>query len=201
MAPPRVESPVLRIRGRRPRRVDPPTSSPLPPRGGVSPSFPLPLGEGQGEGVLAVSERERALVGPELRAFVAGLRDQATRRAYGAVLESIEAGAVEGESLDRLGAFLELALTTGRARHRLGPHGEDALRRLYERTARGAAARASAAAVGEALAPLVGGTLRGLSVDVVRPGTYRFVLETDQYRVQLGFAPAGVTVDNVELSL
>jgi len=163
---------------------------------------PLPLGEGQGEGSsLQLSERDRALIAPELKAFVAGLRDEAARAAYTAVLTSLESGSVDGEPLERLGAFLELALTTGRARHRLGPSGEEALRRLYERTPRGAAAKESASQVSEALAPLVGGTLRGLNVDVVRPGTYRLVLETDQYRLQLGFAPAGVTVDSVELKL
>jgi hypothetical protein len=150
---------------------------------------------------VAVQERERALVGPELKAFVGGLRDENARAAYDAVLTSLEAGSVDGEPLERLGAFLELSLTTGRARNRLGPSGEEALRRLYERTPRGAAAKASAAQVSDALAPLVGGVLRGLNVDVVRPGAYRLVLETDQYRLQLGFAPAGVTVDSVELKL
>lgn len=148
-----------------------------------------------------VNDRERALVGPELKAFVAGLRDEQAKATYADVLTALDSGTVEGEPLDRFAAFLELALTTGRARHRLGPQGEESLRRLYERTPRGAAGKASAAAVTEALAPLVGGTLRGLSLDVVRPGTYRLVLETDQYRVQIGLAPAGAVVENVEVAL
>jgi hypothetical protein len=152
-------------------------------------------------GPLTVSDRERTLVAPELKAFVAGLREESAKAAYTAVLAALEAGAVEGEALERLGAFLELALTTGRARHRLGPQGEESLRRFYERTPRGAAGKASAAAVTEALAPLVGGTLRGLNLDLIRPGTYRLVMETDQYRVQIGLAPAGAVVESVEVNL
>lgn len=156
----------------------------------TAPAAPLPVGA-----------REQALIGPEIAAFLAGVRDAATRADYAALADAVAAGAVEGPALARLEAFLELLLTTGRVRQRQGLHNEDILRRLYERTPRGAAQAASAAEVTRALASLVGQSLADLQLSQVRPGTYRLVLETDRYRVSIGLAPAGAHVESVELTL
>ncbi len=150
---------------------------------------------------IEISDRDRASLGPELHDFVANLPDTPVAAQYRALVTAFDSGRVEGELLDRFGAFLELGLSTGRFRARMGLNGEDVIRRLFARTPRGRALNASAEEVTEALQRLVGQSIRELSVSVVRPGTYRLVLESDQYRVSLGLAPAGAHVESVEVSL
>jgi hypothetical protein len=149
---------------------------------------------------LSLNPRERALIAPELAAFAGALTSTA-RQGYVALLEAVERGSVAGASLEQLGAFLELGLSTGRFRTRLGAHAEEAIRRLFERTPRGAALAASAAEVTKALERLAGQTLTDLRLSLVRPGTYRLLLETEHYRISLGLAPAGAHVESVELQL
>jgi hypothetical protein len=148
-----------------------------------------------------VNARERAAVGPELQAFCKALGSEQARDEYSAVLDALDKGSVEGEQLIRLESFLELCLTTGRVRQRQGLHAEDAIRRLFAKTPRGAALEASAGEVTKALASLKGQTIDEISLALVRPGTYRMVLETDQYRISLGMAPAGALVESVEVTL
>jgi hypothetical protein len=150
---------------------------------------------------LPIGSRDQALLVPELKALVAGLTDPAAREGYAELLKAVELGHVHDGTLERLGAFLELSLSTGRARSQLGPHAEESLRRLYERTPRGAAQAGSASEVTKALEGLVGQTLRDLKLTLVRPGTYRLYLETDGYRVDVGLAPAGAHVQSVEVML
>jgi len=150
---------------------------------------------------LSLSSRDRALIAPELSAFASALARSSARQGYQALLEALDRGSVEGEPLELLGSFLELGLSTGRFRARLGPHAEEAIRRVFERTPRGAALATSAAEVTKALERLTGQTLTDLRVSLVRPGTYRLLLETDQYRISLGLAPAGAHVESVELQL
>jgi hypothetical protein len=151
--------------------------------------------------VVAVNARERAAVGPELQAFVKALGGEQARGEYQQLLDSLDRGSVEGQDLTRLESFLELCLTTGRVRQRQGLHAEDAFRRLFAKTPRGAALEASAGEVTRALADLKGQTIEEISLSLVRPGTYRLVLETDQYRISLGMAPAGAHVESVEVTL
>lgn len=151
--------------------------------------------------VVRLQPREIALVGPELDAFIGGLRDDAVRDDYRAVAEAVAAGEVRGAPLERLQAFLELALTTGRVRQRLGLHAEDTIRRVYERTPRGVAQVTSADDVTRALASLIGQPLQDLRLSIVRTGTYRLIVETDQFRVSVGLAPAGAHVESVEATL
>jgi hypothetical protein len=150
---------------------------------------------------LSLSARDRAQIAPELSAFTSALARSPARQSYAALLEAVDRGAVEGPQLELLGSFLELGLSTGRFRARLGPHAEEAIRRIFERTPRGAALASSAAEVTRALERLTGQTLTDLRVTLVRPGTYRLLLETDQYRISLGLAPAGAHVESVELQL
>src|SRR5262249_29385421 len=156
----------------------------------------LPEGEG-----ITVTPRQRALVGPELKAFVASMQAGDTRQGYLDLLTALDAGEVSGADLARLETFLEIALQSGRVRERQGLHGEDEVRRLFTKTPRGAAQAASADEVSKALSGLVGQTIRELRLTTTRPGTYRIVLETDSTRVSLGLAPAGAHVESVEINL
>jgi len=150
---------------------------------------------------LSLSARDRAQIAPELSAFASALARSSARQGYAALVEAVDRGSVEGEPLELLGSFLELGLSTGRFRARLGPHAEEAIRRIFERTPRGAALAGSAAEVTKALGRLTGQTLSDLQLSLVRPGTYRLLIETDRYRISLGLAPAGAHVESVELQL
>lgn len=180
-------------RRRRPVRVV--AAEPVPPRRRA------PRRAAAAEGVLTVSARDRAIVGPELAALVAGIRDSGARAEYEALLSALDAGQVSGPALEKLGAFLELGLTTGRFKGRLGQHGEDSFRRIFEKTPRGAALASSADEVTKALQGLVGTKLESLRLSLVRPGSYRLVLESDALRVSIGLAPGGATVESLELQL
>lgn len=152
-------------------------------------------------GRLVVHARERAVVGPELLAFARELKSPETRAAYEQLAACLDRGALDDDDVARLTAFLELTLTTGRLLARHGQHAEDVVRRLYERTPRGATAAASAAALTEALRPMIGQSIVDLSVAQVRPGSYRVTLETDALRVVLALAPAGARAESVEVKL
>ncbi|HEY3083655.1 MAG TPA: hypothetical protein VGM69_27485 [Chloroflexota bacterium] len=189
-----AEQPVDRHAERLPDQVEespPETAAPATAAAAVAPDASS----------LSLSSRDRALIAPELSAFASALARSSARQGYQALLEALDRGSVEGEPLELLGSFLELGLSTGRFRARLGPHAEEAIRRVFERTPRGAALATSAAEVTKALERLTGQTLTDLRVSLVRPGTYRLLLETDQYRISLGLAPAGAHVESVELQL
>jgi hypothetical protein len=147
-----------------------------------------------------VGERERVLLVPELAAFVAGLSGS-VRADYEVVLAAVEAGDVTGPALGKLETFLELGLSTGRLRGQLGQHSEDALRRLFDRTPRGAALSASAGEVTTALRGLVGHELSEIALTSPRPGEYRLAIEAGSYRVSVALGPGGARVESVELGL
>jgi hypothetical protein len=123
-----------------------------------------------------VNARERAAVGPELQAFCKALGSEQARDQYAAVLDALDKGSVAGEQLARLESFLELCLTTGRVRQRQGLHAEDAIRRLFGKTPRGAAREARAGEGTKARAGRTGQTIDDVSLSLVRPGTYRLVI-------------------------
>jgi hypothetical protein len=152
-------------------------------------------------GTVTISPRQAALIGGELRAFVADMPIGDVRAGYEALAADLGTGQVEGASLARLELFLEIALQSGRVRDRHGLHGEDEVRRLFGKTPRGAAQAASAGEVSEALASLVGQTIKELRLTTNRPGSYRLILETDQARISLALVPAGAHVESIELNL
>ena len=174
----------------------------VPERAAPTPASATPEARSASDGPsLSLSARDRAQIAPELSAFTSALARSPAGQSYADLLEAVDRGSVEGPQLELLGSFLELGLSTGRFRARLGPHAEEAIRRIFERTPRGAALASSAAEVTRALERLTGQTLTDLRVSLVRPGTYRLLLETDQYRISLGLAPAGAHVESVELQL
>jgi hypothetical protein len=150
---------------------------------------------------IQIRPQERAVIGPELDAFVGSLPPGEVRDGYAALRGGIAAGEVPADEVERLAAFLELAISTGRISSRHGQHGEDQARRVFERTPRGAAQATSADQITRALGGLVGQTIKDLKLTTTRPGSYRMVLETEQYRISLAFAPAGAHVESVEVTL
>ena len=180
------------------------------PRSAVQPSISVDDDDADGstngqvsDGVngVRVATREAVLIVPELRAFIDSLTTNERRTAYTGLVKAIDTGKVEGDEIALLEAFLEIGLSTGRFRQRLGLASEESIRRVFERTPRGAAQRGSADEVTKALASLVGQNLENLRLTLVRPGTYRLVIETERCRVSVGLAPAGAHVESVEMSV
>jgi hypothetical protein len=148
-----------------------------------------------------IQARERVLLAPELAQFVEGLGASPARAEYEAALAAVDAGEISGPALARLETFLEVGLSSGRLRARVGQHAEDTLRRLYERTPRGAALAGSVAEVTRALGELVGQPLGSIGLTLARPGEYRLTIEAGQYRLSVALAPSGARVESVELDL
>jgi hypothetical protein len=150
---------------------------------------------------IKINARERVLLAPELAQFVEGLGASPARAEYEAALVAIDEGQIGGVALARLETFLEVGLSSGRLRARVGQHAEDTLRRLYERTPRGAALAGSVAEVTRALGELTGQPLGSIGLTLARPGEYRLTIEAGQYRLSVALAPSGARVESVELDL
>jgi hypothetical protein len=150
---------------------------------------------------IKINPRERVLLAPELAQFVEGLGASPARAEYEAALVAIDEGEIGGAALARLETFLEVGLSSGRLRARVGQHAEDTLRRLYERTPRGAALAGSVAEVTRALGELTGQPLGSIGLTLARPGEYRLTIEAGQYRLSVALAPSGARVESVELDL
>jgi hypothetical protein len=148
-----------------------------------------------------IQGRERVLLAPELAQFVEGLGASPTRAEYEAALAAVDEGEISGVPLARLETFLEVGLSSGRLKARVGQHAEDTLRRLYERTPRGAALAGSVAEVTRALGELAGQQLSSIALTLARPGEYRLTIVAGQYRLSVALAPSGARVESVELDL
>ena len=168
-----------------------------PPQAAAGPADPATAVSGP----VKISPRERVLLAPELAQFVEGLGAGPARADYEAALAAVDQGEVGGAALARLETFLEVGLSSGRLRARVGQHAEDTLRRLYERTPRGAALAGSVAEVTRALGELTGQPLGSIGLALARPGEYRLTIEAGQYRLSVDLAPSGARVESVELDL
>ena len=190
-------------RGRTTEAIDLPRSAVQPPASindeDVDGSFDDRATDGAAG--VRVATREAVLIVPELRAFIESLTTTERRAAYQSLAKAIDGGRVDGDEIALLEAFLEIGLSTGRFRQRLGLASEESIRRIFERTPRGAAQRGSADDVTRALASLEGQNLENLRLTLVRPGTYRLVIETERCRVSVALAPAGAHVESVEMSV
>ena len=150
---------------------------------------------------LALSDRERELLRPEIAALAAGMSEPSLRTAYGTLLQSIEQGEVPADGLDRLEGLLEMGLQTGRFRRQHGPIAAQLLYRLYGRTPRGAALAVALEGVNKALAELEGQTIDGLAVSAKGPGEYELALETNTCRMVIAIGTSGVHLTSIELGV
>jgi hypothetical protein len=150
---------------------------------------------------LRLSATEQELLAPEVRAFASVHPDQAGRRRYEALANSIESGGVPQESLDDLARVLEIGLQSGRVRRVYGADGEMALGRIYQRTPRGAEATSAATAVTRALEALRGQVIDEVRVTALGPGAYSVLLDTQQCQITVRLDRSGVRVDSVALGV
>lgn len=147
---------------------------------------------------IILDELQRDLVLPHLEAFAAA-SDDAARASYGAVRQAVAALAVGSEVADRLGAIVEVLLTSGRVRREHGPGAESALWALFQKTPQGRAMTGSVQALNAALAPLVGQSLEFVNLVARSPGSYALTIRTGEFQVVVRFAPEGVRFESAEL--
>ncbi len=98
--------------------------------------------------------------------------------------------------LERL---LEMGLETGRIRQTHSAHGEMAAVRIFQRTPRGAALKATCDSANAALEALQGQPIENLSFSLRGPGAFTLAIETEQGHLTVHIDRHGVRVRSVEV--
>jgi hypothetical protein len=146
---------------------------------------------------LADDEREVLLA--EVAQALDQVRAPELKVRYGELLTALDAGDVPDDLLEPLQALLEVGLDTGRIRHVHTAHGEMAARRVYSRTPKGKAVRATSSAVNEALKALEGQTLEEITVSPNGPGSYSVSVATSKGRVLIILDRAGAEIKSLDV--
>ena len=144
-------------------------------------------------------EDERELLMAEVAQALDQVRSPQLKVAYGELLTAVDQGEVPDDLMEPLQALVEVGLESGRIRRVHTAHGEMAARRVYSRTPRGRAVRASTEAVNEALKALVGQTLQEFALSPNGPGSYSLTLGTDQGKLLIRLERAEARVQSVEV--
>jgi hypothetical protein len=101
----------------------------------------------------------------------------------------------------RLGAIVEVALTSGRVRRLFGPGAELSLNALFMKTPRGREVAQSLAELNKALATLKGQTVEQITSTQRSPGAYALTLKTSGCQIVIRFEQAGVRVESLDVDL
>jgi hypothetical protein len=148
---------------------------------------------------LKLDRLQRDILIPQLESFLAAAPDSHGRAAYLALREAIALLEVGPELAERLGAIIEVLLTSGRARNLYGPGAELSLWSLFQKTPRGREIAGSLDAVNAAFKRLAGQGIAGISAAARGPAAYALTIKTDEVQVVVRFEPSGVRLENVEL--
>jgi hypothetical protein len=148
---------------------------------------------------LKLDRLQRDILVPQLESFLAAAPDAEACQPYLALREAIDALAVPPELEGRLGAIIEVLLTSGRARNLYGPGAELSLWSLFQRTPRGQEAASSVEAVNAAFKRLVGQAIEGISAVARGPAAYALTIKTGELQMVVRFEPAGIRLENVEV--
>ena len=153
-----------------------------------------------GESITLDSLQHDILV-PQIQAFLDATNDPQAREVYLALKTAIESQEVPPDLQLRLGAIVEVALTSGRIRRLFGPGAELSLNTLFLKTPRGREVAQSLAELNKALATLKGQTVEQITSTQRSPGAYSLTLKTSGCQIVIRFEPAGVRVESLELNL
>ena len=123
------------------------------------------------------------------------------REVYLALKAAIDTLDVPANLQARLGAIVEVALTSGRVRRLFGPGAELSLNSLFMKTPRGREVAASLAELNKALASLKGRTVEQITSTQRSPGAYALTLKTSGCQIVIRFEQAGVRVESLEVDL
>lgn len=146
-------------------------------------------------------EDERQVLASEIDAVIAQLRNAEAREVYAELKAAVEAGEVDEGLLPPLERLLEMGLETGRIRQLHSAHGEMAAVRVFQRTPRGSALKATCDETNAALQSLQGQSLENLSFTLRGPGAYTLTLETDKARVLIQIDRHGIHVRSLEVGV
>lgn len=148
---------------------------------------------------LRLDRLQRDILVPQLESFLAAAPDAQARAAYVELREALDALEVSQQLAGRLGAIVEVLLTSGRVRNLYGPGAELSLWSLFQKTPRGRAVASSLDAANAALKRLAGQAIEAISAVARGPGAYALTIKTAEIQVVVRFEPAGVRLENVEV--
>ena len=138
---------------------------------------------------------------PQIQAFLDATTDPQAREVYLSLKTAIESLEVPADLQQRLGAIVEVALTSGRIRRLFGPGAELSLNALFLKTPRGREVAQSLAELNKALGSLKGQTIEQIISAQRSPGAYSLTVKTSGCQIVIRFEQAGVRVESLELDL
>ena len=144
---------------------------------------------------------QRDVLIPQIQAFLDATSDPQAREVYLALKTAIESLEIPSDLQPRLGAIVEVALTSGRIRRLFGPAAELSLNALFLKTPRGREVAISLAELNKALATLKGQTVEQITSSQRSPGAYSLTLKTNNCQLVIRFEQAGVRVESLEVDL
>ena len=144
---------------------------------------------------------QRDVLVPQIQAFLDATTDPQASEVYLALKTAIESLEVPPDLQLRLGAIVEVALTSGRIRRLFGPAAELSLNALFLKTPRGREIAISLAEMNKALASLKGQTVEQITSTQRSPGAYSLTLKTSGCQIVIRFEQSGVRVESLEVDL
>ncbi len=144
---------------------------------------------------------QRDVLVPQVEAFLDATNDPQAREVYLTLKAAIESLEVPPDLQLRLGAIVEVALTSGRIRRLFGPGAELSLNALFLKTPRGREVAISLAELNKALATLKGQTVEQITSSQRSPGAYALTVKTRSCQVVIRFEQSGVRVESLEVDL
>lgn len=150
---------------------------------------------------LKLDSLQRDVLVPQIQAFLDATQDPSAREVYTSLLESVRAMEVAPDLQPRLGAIVEVALSSGRIRKLFGPGAELSMVSLFQKTPRGIEIADSIRSVNAALAKLKDQPLEQATATLRAPGAYALTLKTAGVELILRFEPTGVRIESVDVNL
>jgi hypothetical protein len=150
---------------------------------------------------IALDSLQHDILVPQIQAFLDATNDPQAREVYSALKTAIESLEVPPDLQLRLGAIVEVALTSGRIRRLFGPGAELSLNALFLKTPRGREVAISLTELNKALATLKGQTVEQITSTQRSPGAYSLTLKTSGCQIIIRFEQAGVRVESLEVDL
>src|SRR5216683_5464362 len=153
-----------------------------------------------GESITLDSLQHDILI-PQIQAFLDATNEPEAREVYLALKAAIDTLDVPANLQARLGAIVEVALTSGRIRKLFGPGAELSLNALFMKTPRGREIAQSLVELNKALATLKGQTVEQVIASQRSPAAYALTVKTSGCQVVIRFEQAGVRVESLEIDL
>ena len=144
---------------------------------------------------------QRDVLLPQIQAFLDATNDPQAREVYLTLKTAIESLEIPADLQPRLGAIVEVALTSGRVRRLFGPGAELSLNALFLKTPRGREVAQSLAELNKALATLKGQMVEQITSTQRSPGTYALTVKTSGCQIVIRFEQAGVRVESLDVDL